>query len=307
MTSPRFALILFIALAACGEPGTGGDESFGGDSVLDAGAADGLGVTAEEAAAILHLVNTATLVVLDDDVRLDARAAANIVSTRTEAPIATLDELDAVPWVGASAFRKLREYVHAHGLVGTSADCLIISEYIEGKADKNKAVEIMNCGTSAIDLDDIAICLIRNDDTDCSVSTSLAGHELASNQTLTMCRQRDGQWMNPQPWIAEACEVEIGSTAIFSGDDRLALVRDTNADGRFTVNGDEVLDVLGRITYRPRESPWNDVRLERCRLEPNYGKRFYTTSDWFHVSGWTVGAGGDLGVAPPSEAQCLTD
>ena len=56
---------------------------------------------------VLDLANTAPLAVLDDEVGLDARAAQNIVDRR---PFATLDELDAVPYVGPTALEALRAY-----------------------------------------------------------------------------------------------------------------------------------------------------------------------------------------------------
>jgi hypothetical protein len=193
--------------------------------------------------------------------------------------------------------------VRANGLVGDTEPCLIISEYIEGRTDKNKAVEVYNCGSGTLDLSDVSICLIRNDETDCTLDTPLGERQLGAGDTLVMCRQRDGQWKNPEVWIAQACELEIGSTAIFSGDDRLALVRDPDGDGEVSVGTDEVLDVLGRFTYRPWDSPWNDVRLERCRLEPNDGVGFYETTDWFTAHSWSRGAGEGLGV-PPSATSC---
>lgn len=295
----KLVLIMMILAAACGDASLEGhDESFGGDAIVADGSADGLGVTPAEATAILALVNSASHTVLDDDVRLDSRAAANIVRARRAGDIASLDELDAIAWVGTWAFTLLRQYVRDHNLVAPAPDCFIISEYIEGKTDKNKAVELHNCGTAPIDLSTVAICLIRNDDKDCTLSTSLGERELPPNGTITLCRQRVGQWKNPEVWIADACEVEIGSTAIFSGDDRLALVRDTNADGVFSVDDDEVLDALGRFSYRPSNSPWNDVRLQRCKLEPNDGRHFYATEDWFKVTSWSVGSGSNLGVAP---------
>lgn len=292
-------LLLSLFLVACGDTReTGVDQSFGGNAVFATGGADGLAVTGAEADAILALVNSASLEVLDVDVRLDVRAARAIVDARSSSPIADLDALDDVPWVGKRAFNKLREYVHAEGLVQHASDCLIISEYIEGKADKNKAVELLNCGTRTMQLDSVAICLIRNDDKDCTAATALGERELAAGDTLVLCRQIEGQWKNPEVWIADACEVEVGSTAIYSGDDRLALVRDSNADRRWSVESDEVLDVLGRIGFRPTWSPWNDVRLQRCRLEPNDGRAFYDTDDWFTTDSWSRGAGSDLGRAP---------
>ncbi len=299
-------LLAFAALAACSSVDNEGEfDSFGGSDALASERADGFGLTQPEADAILKLVNTASFEVLDDDVALDVRAARNIVEARDKAPIATLDELDAISWVGSRALGKLREYVNANGLVGAGAEaCLIISEYVEGKLNENKAVEIWNCGDAPVALDDVALCLIRNDDEDCTRATPLSGRTLAPNDTLVVCRDLHGNAFNdPVSWITQPCELEVGSTAIFSGDDRLAIVRDANNDAEFSLANDQVLDVLGRIGYRPLDNTWQDVRLDRCRLEPNDGKSFYLTEDWFHSEPWSNDRGSHLG-KPPTRTSC---
>lgn len=60
---------------------------------------------------ILRAANDLSLEVLDDDVGLDSRAAANIVSAR---PFDTLDALDAVAYVGPSALADLEAYAEEH-------------------------------------------------------------------------------------------------------------------------------------------------------------------------------------------------
>jgi DNA uptake protein ComE-like DNA-binding protein len=64
------------------------------------------------ALSILRLANTASFGQLDDEVGLDRRAATNILATRDEGAILSLAALDAVSWVGASAFERLSEYAH---------------------------------------------------------------------------------------------------------------------------------------------------------------------------------------------------
>ena len=66
--------------------------------------------TSAQAAAVLSLANTASQSVLDNDVGLDSRAAANIVAAR---PFSTLQQLAAVPYVGTSALKKLKAYAAA--------------------------------------------------------------------------------------------------------------------------------------------------------------------------------------------------
>lgn len=87
-----------------------------------------------EEAAVLALVNdpAITFTILDDEVGLDRRAAENIIARRDGADALagtgdddlfdTVAELDAVPYVGASALDALLAYAVAHGyLPGTDA------------------------------------------------------------------------------------------------------------------------------------------------------------------------------------------
>lgn len=79
-----------------------------------------------DAASILNVVNypATDVATLDHAAGLDSRAAANIISHRNgpdgicpsddDVSFATLDELDAVPYVGDSAFQKLASYSAAH-------------------------------------------------------------------------------------------------------------------------------------------------------------------------------------------------
>jgi 5'-nucleotidase len=110
-----------VALAGCET--TGSDE--GGDPIDDAflagGKVDAFGISegGGEACGVLNLVNTASVQVLDVDVGLDKRAAQHIVAHRAgaEGRFDDLAELDAVPYVGKKAFRKLLDYTYDHDLV----------------------------------------------------------------------------------------------------------------------------------------------------------------------------------------------
>ena len=134
MTLLALSLLPFTAFAVgCdqtgAEDGDGRDDAFVTSGKADGGIAEG----SSEAQAVLHLVNTASFEVLDAsaEVGLDIRAADGIVSRRIGAdgtagtdddvPFETLAQLDAVPWVGPSAFRKLLAYALEHGY-GT-VDC----------------------------------------------------------------------------------------------------------------------------------------------------------------------------------------
>lgn len=114
------ALALFAALAAGCDTSSAPAEDDDG-AVTPGGKADGIGGIAEgspEARAILELANTASFRRLDDEVGLDRRAAQAIVDTRGKnGAFETLAELDAVSFVGTTAFAKLHDFVVQEGLV----------------------------------------------------------------------------------------------------------------------------------------------------------------------------------------------
>ncbi|MBA3393458.1 MAG: hypothetical protein H0T89_12485 [Deltaproteobacteria bacterium] len=106
-------------VAACSLGGDGDDtgdardDEFLSDGKADGAIADG----SPEALGVLEVANTLTRDELDDAVGLDSRAANNIVDRRATAAFATLAELDAVPYVGTTAFAKLLAYAIANGYV----------------------------------------------------------------------------------------------------------------------------------------------------------------------------------------------
>jgi phosphatidylserine/phosphatidylglycerophosphate/cardiolipin synthase-like enzyme len=105
------ALAIVIAISSgCGGPIT---ADLTQEHAIEAGSA--------EEVAVLALANDAavTFELLDDDVALDARAARGIVAGR---PFADLAALDAVPYVGKSAFEKLTAYALAHGYDGSPVE-----------------------------------------------------------------------------------------------------------------------------------------------------------------------------------------
>lgn len=99
----RWLLCLPLLAAAC----VAVDDTSDADQAL----------TDPQAFAVLGFVNgpSATVDVLDHQVGLDARAARGIVARVAQSKLRTMDELDAVPYVGTSAIGKLLVYVQAHG------------------------------------------------------------------------------------------------------------------------------------------------------------------------------------------------
>ncbi len=285
------------------EPGDGRD-----DAIAAGGKADALdGATPEEIAAVVTLANTADFATLDDDIRLDVRAVEHMLAHRDgpDETLGTADddlfddlaELDAVPWVGSRAFGKLLDWVRANDLAGepaTSGPCVIISEYIEGKLADNKGIELYNCGDAPVDLSEIAICLVRNDGTDCETTSNLAPVSLAPGDVYTTCRTTEGNSLVLNPLLAGGCDEALGSTMIYSGDDRMVVLHDPDETG--SVHTATVLDALGRIVFRPSWSPWTDIGLRRCTATPNLGQAFFDEADWFTSHPWSDMS--DWGVAP---------
>jgi cysteine-rich repeat protein len=74
-----------------------------------------------EGIAILTIANESNLTTLDHDVALDVRAAKKIVFTRDDG-FDTLEELDAVPWVGPHAFELLLDYARANDRIPSCGD-----------------------------------------------------------------------------------------------------------------------------------------------------------------------------------------
>jgi hypothetical protein len=301
---PMLRRLLAIALlaSAC-DPGEGPSDDGRDDAFFGGGKGDG-GLSAQEIAAVLQLANTADLDELDHAAQLDARAASGIVAHRSggdgidgtddDDPFDDLAELDAVPWVGPTALERMLAHAEAEGLLGGDA-CLLVSEYFEGKMAYNKALEVYNCGDAPIALRDYAVCLVRNDDTDCTITQSFGDVELASGDVWVACRSKRQHLSDPTPLLSSRCDEELGSVMINSGDDRMALLHAPN--GEDSIETGRVMDVLGRIDFRPWWNPFNDVDLRRCRADANPGTVFFEESDWFTV----LPHGGNydhLGVAP---------
>lgn len=95
------------------------------------GVIEGVELTVDQAAAIVHVANTASFDVLDVDVGLDSRAATNLVAQR---PFDAVEEVAAVSYVGKTALQALADWGMAHPPAGiTEADALAALEVaVEG-------------------------------------------------------------------------------------------------------------------------------------------------------------------------------
>ncbi len=301
-----------------GEPGSNDDAPFASLDELDAVSyvgnkalerllayADTHGfVPRNEQDPALDVVNasTVTLELLDDTVGLDVRAARNIIAFRAGADgqigtsddrfFGSIEELDRVPYVGQAALRKLREY-------GTreppAQACLLISEYIEGWGNYNKAAEIYNCGDSPVDLGGYSLCLIRNDDTTCTRAERFANIMLDAGAVFTTCRRAGGSFNDPMRPISDGCRQVMPGVMTFNGDDRLLIFEDADQD-RELDRDERWMDALGIVERRPGGMPWQDVGLRRCQLTPLDGRSGYSQDDYFTKH--TRGDASNYGVPP---------
>jgi hypothetical protein len=125
-------LVLALAATGCMDAS---DEDPIDDSFIVDGKADTANIEegSPEAVAVLELANHTTESKLRTSVGLSTSAAHSIATHRhDDGEFATLADLDDVPYVGVTAFRKLLGYARAKGLVtdvpvgtGTLLDCNI--------------------------------------------------------------------------------------------------------------------------------------------------------------------------------------
>lgn len=287
-------------LPACSPEQELGDAE--NEAFLIGGKADAL-VNPELASAVLALVNAADFAKLDDEVGLDRRAAENIVAyrrgpdqldaTNDDNLFDDLAELDAVKWVGPRAFGKLSDFVLAEGLVEDTGPCVLISEYIEGAGQYNKAIELFNCGSAPVDLATVSLCMVRNDEGECSITSDLGSATLLPGEVTVVCRRQSFHpaSLDPIPVLAQACELERPSVMTFNGDDRLLVLDEAGA----------VLDSLGRVGYRPLDYPWADLVLDRCNPKRADGVSFYDHNEYFRSLGRS--SVHNFGVPPTLDCQ----
>lgn len=132
---PRSHLLLFAVLLCAGSLSCAADDPLDGEhDDFPTGKSDGgIDEGSPEAMAVLALLNdeSVDLVELDDDARLNARAARNIidhrngddgqVATADDNPFDSLAELDDVPFVGPTALEALLHYAIAQGYLPESS------------------------------------------------------------------------------------------------------------------------------------------------------------------------------------------
>jgi hypothetical protein len=130
---------------------------------------------------------------------------------------------------------------------------------------------VWNCGDAPVTLADYSLCLVRDEDTTCTVQKPFADVELAAGEVFVVCRRDSTQFIDPSPALVAACAQEMAGVLTMSGDDRFAIV-----DGE----GD-VLDAFGRLAWHPGFDIWKNMVLRRCDLRPQDGTAFFELEEWF--------------------------
>ena len=118
---------------------------------------EGVLLTDAEAAAILAAANGASQAELDDEAALDARAARNLVAAR---PLADLDAVGEVAYVGAAAIERLRRW--APGWAGPAGCDPVLMQALRGCVE----TEVMEQMVGKIDA--VAACVARPEYATCA-------------------------------------------------------------------------------------------------------------------------------------------
>lgn len=165
---PVMMLFAAAALAACGDPENLGSEyAEDRDPSLFSAEAKADGLTLEEgsgaASGVLRVANELSFGDLDDVVKLDVRAARNIVADRdSQGSFATLRELDAVKYVGVRAITKMHTFAQASGWVvepEIDPDVILVNGVAEGSDDAERILAVAN--GASLEALDVAAALDR--------------------------------------------------------------------------------------------------------------------------------------------------
>ena len=169
-----------------------------------------------------------------------------------------------------------------------ATQCLLISEYLEG-ASNDKAIEIFNCGSASYDLENIGFCSRQNSATGgCAAPVVMLTGPLEPGETFSFCNSRAA------PALRSRCDEEIENFPTFTGDDRIFVFRDNDADETFN-GSDEIIDSFGDPTRAISGDPYQDTAYRRCSTEAYTGGTFDVTQYYREASSSDYT---NMGVAP---------
>lgn len=187
--------------------------------------------------------------------------------------------------------------------MGSTGECLILSEYIEGSGSNNKAIELYNCGGTTIDLTKVGVCTIFNDNSTCGSESTLSGPMLQPGEVYAVCKSSSTSTSgDPIAAISNNCDEELSSTINFNGNDRMIIFDDENGNGSYDSSNDSVFDQFGQPATEPSSSPWADKNLRRCDLSPYLGNSPFDYTDYFTEHPATDGS--DYGQPPSPGVTC---
>lgn len=202
----------------------------------------------------------------------------------------------ATATVSAAAAGQSPAITAAITISAVPAECLIISEYLEG-AGQNKAIEIYNCGSAALDLSGYLLCQTNRNGSGAVGSTQSLplSESLASKAVRTYCSSGNT--------LGAVCNVNADTVLQFNGNDSVYIVKNENGNTSCDVD-DTVLDAFGHITGAVANgTPWAEHTYSRCDLAPydGSGTTFTPTDKFKELPATTVDG---LGVAPASNSTC---
>lgn len=173
---------------------------------------------------------------------------------------------EAMATISASVAGQTPAITAAVNVAQLSAECLIISEYMEGSSN-NKALEIFNCGGSALDLDSFLLCQTNRGTNNAQGNTQSLDIKgmLASGAVRTYCNSQE--MVMP---TATMCDERIGTIVGFNGNDSVYIVKDDNANNTCDAT-DTVIDAFGFINGPTSGILWAEKTYSRCDFTPYDG------------------------------------
>jgi hypothetical protein len=252
-----------------------------GDDLL--GTFDGVPFTVDQALAALDMVNTVSPEALHDVVSLDARAVASIVEAR---PIATMDELASLYYVGSAMLQRIKSFVSPVeiGLVSDLDRTVIPPHEDELPPSPYAGVATLYTALEGRRAGDVYYVTARPEWMVSEIPAWLDAHGVPAGPIAT--------GVSPSPGIARGEKVRDIS-AIFDAnqEQEFVLVGDTNH-----VDADAYRDIIELYPGRVIAAFVHDVkdiepeRLEGLVLFDDYGQVAHTLADLGLVDHATVQA-----------------
>jgi hypothetical protein len=169
-----------------------------------------------------------------------------------------------------------------------AAQCLLISEYLEG-ASSDKAIELFNCGSESYDLSRIGFCSRQNaETTGCFPPAAPLTGNLAPGATFALCNSRSASALRSR------CDELVEGFPNFNGNDRLFVFRDNDNDDTFS-SGDVIIDSFGEPGAAVSGTPYADIAFRRCSTEAYTSGPFDVTRYYREASSSDFT---NIGVAP---------